>query len=201
MNKESEHFREVTMKVLTMQLNSIIIMDFVAYGGAALGIVLASSAYLKGNLSLASCIFMILLSADFFLPMRRLGSYFHVAMNGLAASDRIFAFPAEEEPAEKTETLTEENVDIALSHVSFSYTPEREVLHDITMDIPAGSFTGIVGESGSGKSTIAALILGRNTVKNGRITAAGKDIGKIREDDLFREITYIGPNAFFFKER
>ncbi len=199
MNKESEHLREVTMKVLTMQLNSIIIMDFVAYGGATLGIVLASSAYLKGNLSLASCIFMILLSADFFLPMRRLGCYFHVAMNGLAASDRIFTFLAEEEPAEKTETLTEENVDIALSHVSFSYTPEREVLHDITVDIPAGSFTGIVGESGSGKSTIAALILGRNTVKNGRITATGKDIGKIREDDLFKEITYIGPNAFFFK--
>ena len=199
MNKESEHFREVTMKVLTMQLNSIIIMDFVAYGGAALGIVLACSAYLKGNLSLASCIFMILLSADFFLPMRRLGSYFHVAMNGLAASNRIFTFLAEEEPAEKTETLTEENVDIVLSHVSFSYTPEREVLHDITMDIPAGSFTGIVGESGSGKSTIASLILGRNTAKNGCITAAGKDIGKIREDDLFKEITYIGPNAFFFK--
>lgn len=86
MNEESEHFRKVTMAVLTMQLNSVTIMDFVAYGGAALGILLATLAFTKGELSLLSCIFMILLSADFFLPMRRLGSYFHVAMNGMAAS-------------------------------------------------------------------------------------------------------------------
>lgn len=90
MNAESEYFRVVTMKVLTMQLNSIIIMDFFAYGGAALGIALAGKAFQDGSTSLAAVSFMILLSADFFLPMRRLGSYFHVAMNGMAASDRIF---------------------------------------------------------------------------------------------------------------
>ena len=89
MNKESENFRVVTMKVLTMQLNSIIIMDFFAYGGAALGIALAGKAFIDGKIGLAAVIFMILLSADFFLPMRRLGSYFHVAMNGMAASDKI----------------------------------------------------------------------------------------------------------------
>lgn len=92
MNEESEHFRFITMKVLTMQLNSIIIMDFFAYGGAALGIIMATRAFVNGNIGLANCIFMILLSADFFLPMRRLGSYFHVAMNGMAASDKIFKF-------------------------------------------------------------------------------------------------------------
>lgn len=101
MNEESEHFRFVTMKVLTMQLNSIIIMDFFAYGGAALGILMATRAFVKGNLALANCIFMILLSAEFFLPMRRLGSYFHVAMNGMAASDKIFKFLKLDEPADR----------------------------------------------------------------------------------------------------
>ena len=100
MNKESEHFRVVTMKVLTMQLNSIIIMDLLAYGGTAVGIVLATRSFAEGTLGLARCLFMILLSADFFLPMRKLGSYFHVAMNGMAASDRIFRFLELEEPAE-----------------------------------------------------------------------------------------------------
>ena len=98
MNKESEHFRKVTMAVLTMQLNSVTIMDFVAYGGAALGILLAAQAFISGSIGLANVIFMILLSADFFLPMRRLGSYFHVAMNGMGASDKIFKFLGEKEP-------------------------------------------------------------------------------------------------------
>ena len=94
MNRESEHFRKVTMAVLTMQLNSVTIMDLVAYGGAALGILLAARAFGSGEIRLANVIFMILLSADFFLPMRRLGSYFHVAMNGMAASDKILRSPA-----------------------------------------------------------------------------------------------------------
>jgi ATP-binding cassette subfamily C protein len=101
MNAESENFRRITMKVLTMQLNSIIIMDFFAYGGAALGILMATKAFVNGNLALANCIFMILLSAEFFLPMRRLGSYFHVAMNGMAASDKIFKFLKLDEPADR----------------------------------------------------------------------------------------------------
>ena len=128
MNEESEHFRVVTMKVLTMQLNSIIIMDLLAYGGAAVGIVLATREFMTGSLSLSACLFMILLSADFFLPMRRLGSYFHVAMNGMAASDRIFTFLSLEEPPERTAVFPERGGNFLLKSVSFSYDGEREVL-------------------------------------------------------------------------
>ena len=77
-----------------------------AAGGAALGILLAAQAFISGSIGLANVIFMILLSADFFLPMRRLGSYFHVAMNGMGASDKIFKFLGEKEPKEKKETGT-----------------------------------------------------------------------------------------------
>ncbi len=197
MNKESEHFRKVTMAVLTMQLNSVTIMDFVAYGGAALGILLATRSFVNGELGLMNVIFMILLSADFFLPMRRLGSYFHVAMNGMAASDKIFAFLGEEEPEEKGETV--EGREIVLKDVSFSYDQEREVLHSVSMTVPEHGYVGITGESGSGKSTIASLIMGRNSIKRGSLTIDGKKIGTIAEESLMKCICYIGFGSVFFK--
>ena len=197
MNRESEHFRKVTMAVLTMQLNSVTIMDFVAYGGAALGILLAANAFAAGEIGLANVIFMILLSADFFLPMRRLGSYFHVAMNGMAASDKIFRFLSEDEPAEKTETVRGGNIELKDLH--FSYDKEREILHGVSVSIPQGSFIGIVGESGSGKSTVASLITARNTADSGEITVEGKDIRTISEESLMKNINYIGFGSVFFK--
>jgi len=199
MNKESENFRRITMKVLTMQLNSIIIMDLFAYGGAALGIVLAIKTFADGGITLGSTFFMILLSADFFLPMRKLGSYFHVAMNGMAASDRIFKFLSENEPDEKKERLPGSGLDIELKDISFSYDGENEVLSGVSMNFKERSFTGIVGESGSGKSTVAALIMGRNTLKNGKLTIGGKSIGELNEDSLFEKIVYVGLESTFFK--
>ena len=197
MNKESEEFRRVTMAVLTMQLNTVTIMDFVTYGGAAIGIALAAGAFARGEIRLFSVIFMILLSADFFLPMRRLGSYFHVAMNGMAASDKIFRFLSSEEPPLKTETV--EGGEICLRDVSFSYDGEREVLKNISLTIPEKGFVGIVGESGSGKSTIASLIMGRHRALKGELTMGGKDLGTVSEESLMRSVTYIGFAPFFFK--
>ena len=199
MNTESENFRRITMKVLIMQLNSIIIMDLFAYGGAALGIILAGKAFISGELSLQSTVFMILLSAEFFLPMRKLGSYFHVAMNGMAASDRIFKFLNEPENNDKTDILPSSGLDIVLSDLSFSYNNEKEVLHKVNIVIPEGSFTGIVGESGSGKSTITSLIMGRNSLPHGLLTIAGLDISGIKESSLFNTINYVGINSTFFK--
>ena len=200
MNEESEHFRFVTMKVLTMQLNSIIIMDFFTYGGAAVGIAMTASqfAWNGTGLGVQSALFMILMSAEFFLPMRRLGSYFHVAMNGMAASDKIFKFLQLPEPSGKTETI--DSIDeIRLSGVRFSYDDSREILHGIDMVIPEHSFVGIIGESGCGKSTVASLLMGRNSIAGGTITIAGKSIDSISEESLMRKITYIGHNSFFFK--
>ena len=199
MNEESERFRVVTMKVLTMQLNSIIIMDLLAYGGAAFGIILATRAFAAGTLALSSCLFMILLSADFFLPMRRLGSYFHVAMNGMAASDRIFRFLETEEPEEKSAKFPAKGGSFLLKSVTFSYDGERNVLSKVNMQIPQNSFVGIVGESGSGKSTIASLLTGRNTVDGGTIMIGPDHLSECSEESRMRGMTYIGSSSYLFK--
>ena len=199
MNKESEEFRVVTMKVLTMQLNSIIIMDFFTYAGAALGIIMATKAFNNDSINLKACLSMILLSAEFFLPMRRLGSYFHVAMNGMAASDRIFNFLSLDDPKDKLVELDKEGGDIEIKDLSFAYDDEHEVLENINIIIPKGSFVGIVGESGSGKSTIAALLMGRHAYKKGNITIGGNDLNEINTKSLMNCITYVGINSRFFK--
>ena len=199
MNVEAEHFRKITMKVLTMQLNSISIMDIVAFGGAAAGIVMAVSQLAAGNIDFAGCIIIILLSADFFSPMRQLGSFFHIAMNGMAASDKIFHLLDLEEPQEKTKTVPNHNCDIACSHVGFRYNEEREILKDVSAQFPQGSFTAIVGESGCGKSTLGGILMGRNAPYQGHITIGGVELSEIEESNLMQTITYISHNSYLFK--
>lgn len=199
MNVEAEHFRKITMKVLTMQLNSISIMDIVAFGGAAAGIVMAVSQLAAGNIDFSSCIIIILLSADFFIPMRQLGSFFHIAMNGMAASDKIFHLLDLEEPKEKTKTVPSNNYDITCSHVGFRYNEEREILKDINAQFPQGSFTAVVGESGCGKSTLGGILMGRNAPYQGHITIGGVELSEIEESNLMQTMTYISHNSYLFK--
>ena len=197
MNAEAEKFRKITMKVLTMQLNSITIMDLIAYGGAALGIILAATQYRAGHVTLTGCLLIMLLAADFFLPMRQLGSFFHIAMNGMAASEKIFRLLDLPESAEKS--LTCPHGDIICKSLSYAYEPEREILHEIDLAFPMGSFTAIVGESGCGKSTVAAILLGRNQGYGGSVTIGGRELREIDEASLMREITYVGHQSYLFK--
>lgn len=198
MNRESEKFRQITMKVLTMQLNSITIMDLIAYGGAALGVIMAATQYAKGQVSLSGCLLVILLAADFFIPMRQLGSFFHIAMNGMAASDKIFQLLDLPETAQKTEQMPEA-CSIACSNLRYSYDGEREVLHGVAMEFPKGSFTSIVGESGCGKSTLAAILMGRNQGYTGTVTVGGTELSDINEASLMQNITYVGYQNYIFK--
>ena len=198
MNEESEKFRRITMKVLTMQLNSITIMDLIAYGGAALGVILSVSQYRAGNVTLEGCLLIILLSADFFIPMRQLGSFFHIAMNGMAASDKIFRLLDLPEEEVKAETISEDTT-IVCDKLSFAYEADREILHEVSMRFPKGSFTSIVGESGCGKSTIAAVLMGRNKGYTGSLTIGGKELSDISGESLMKRLTYISHQSYLFK--
>ena len=134
MNVQAEKFRRITMKVLTMQLNSITIMDLIAYGGAALGVIMAATQYRAGHVTLGGALLIILLAADFFIPMRQLGSFFHIAMNGMAASDKIFRLLDLPEPETGGAECPEG--EIACRELRFSYEPEREILHGLDSDVP-----------------------------------------------------------------
>ena len=199
MNRESEKFRKITMKVLTMQLNSITIMDLVAFGGAALGLILAVLEFQAGAISFGGCFAIILLSADFFLPMRQLGSFFHIAMNGMAASDKIFALLDLEEDAPRTQAADSQNCSLHCENLRFSYEEGREILHGVTLEMKQGQFTAIVGESGCGKSTIAAILTGKRRGYQGTVTIGNLDLAGISNESLMQTITYVGFASYLFK--
>lgn len=203
MDEEAENFRKVTMRVLIMQLNSISIMDLVAYGGAAAGILLSVLAFRDGSITAAECIFILLVSAEFFLPLRLLGSFFHIAMNGNAAADKIFRLL--DTPVPEKGTVTElKSGDIRFEQVSFSYTKEKKVLHDISFEIPEGQFVALVGTSGCGKSTVASLIMGDDTGKSrdtgleGTVRIGKTATGDIKEETLRRKITCVRHDSYLF---
>ena len=201
MNQEAENFRKITMKVLTMQLNSITIMDLVAYGGAALGGILAVRQFLTGEILLSECLFIILLAADFFLPMRLLGSFFHIAMNGMAASDKIFKLLDLPEPVKGTRAVSKEN-GLCSRDLTFAYEKERPVLKQVSLCVEAGTFTAIVGESGCGKSTLASVFMGKNQNYEGEVLLGGNDgipLSEIAEESLMKQITYVGHAGYLFK--
>lgn len=198
MNEQAERFRRITMKVLTMQLNSITIMDLIAYGGAGVGIVMAVTQLNAGRVDLAGCLLIILLSADFFLPMRQLGSFFHIAMNGMAASGKIFRLlDLPEEDTSGRQPCPEG--EIRCTGLRFSYEPEREVLHGVDLAFPRGSFTALVGESGCGKSTVASILMGRNRGYGGSVAIGGQELSTLSEESLMEQITYVSHQSYLFK--
>ena len=199
MDEVSQRFRQITMKVLTMQLNSTSVMDIIAYGGAAVGMIVTLMQFMKGNLTVHGALMLILLSSEFFIPLRLLGSFFHIAMNGMAASDKIFALLDLPEPEEKTGRPDGTLMDIGFSHVRFSYEKDREILKGIDMEFPVGSFTSIVGTSGCGKSTAAAVLVGRNRGYQGSVIIGGKELSEIQESSLMDQITLVSHNSYLFK--
>lgn len=212
MNAESEKFRKITMKVLTMQLNSITIMDFIAYGGAALGIILSVSQMQAGKVNLSGCLLIILLAADFFIPMRQLGSFFHIAMNGMAASEKIFRLldlpegdgkAADVDNSEGFTTVQNGQFpadgDIYLEQVHFAYETDREILHDVDLQLSRGKFTAIVGESGCGKSTISGILMGKNGGYSGTVRVGTMDYHRISEESLMQNVTYVSHQSYLFR--
>ena len=197
MNVEAEKFRKITMKVLTMQLNSITIMDLIAYGGTALGVIMAATRLRAGKIDLAGAL-LILLAADFFIPMRQLGSFFHIAMNGMAASDKIFRLLDLSEPAHGGVSCPAG--DIVCRGLRFSYEPEREILHGVDLTIPQGKFVSLVGESGCGKSTLLKLLMRFWDVQKGRVRLSGTDVSSINTGNLREMESFVTQETHLFHD-
>ena len=201
MDIEAENFRTITMKVLTMQLNSVSLMDLLAYGGAALGILTALLQYQDGNLSIFGVILIILLSSEFFIPLRLLGSFFHVAMNGKAASEKIFTL---------LDTLVEENksavdfpakneVSVQIKDLHFAYSVEKPAINGLNLNIQPKQLTVFVGKSGCGKSTLVSLLMGFYQAQQGEILFNGVDIKQINRHSLYRHVSLVSHSSYIFK--
>ena len=199
MNVEAEKFRIATMNLLFMQLNSTTIMDIIAYGGAALGVIISVLEYMKGNINLAGTFTIIMLSAEFFIPLRLLGSFFHIAMNGISASDKMFEILDMKEDDKRINNINKQNEEITFKDVSFAYNEDKTILKDINMTIKEKSFVSIVGVSGSGKSTIAGLISLKNENYKGSIKIGDIELSTINKDDLYKKIVVVDHNSYLFE--
>lgn len=198
MDEEAQNFRKITMKVLTMQLNSTSVMDIIAYGGAAVGMITAIHQYIAGNIAIGGALIILLLASEFFIPLRLLGSFFHIAMNGMAASDKIFGLLDLEEGESGESKFPQGELEISLDDVHFAYEKDREILKGITMNSPANSFISFVGESGCGKSTLAGILTARNRGYTGSVKIGGVDISDIMENELMSHMTKITHNSYLF---
>lgn len=198
MNKTSEEFRKITMKVLVMQLASATIMDLVAYGGAGIGIALAVLGVINRGLSSFSALFLILIAVDFFLPLRAFGSAFHVAMNGASAGNKILSLLDQPDPVWGEDKVGD--TELKMENVTFSYDGKRNVLKNVTMTFPKTGMTAIVGESGCGKSTVVNMLSGVYRPKTGAVTVGGKPISSLSRESYYSHLAVVSCNTYIFNE-
>lgn len=199
MNQQAERFRKITMRVLTMQLNSVTLMDLIAYGGGALGIITAVLGLASGQLSFIGSFIIILLAADFFIPLRLLGSYFHIAMNGAASAEKIFRLLDATEKEDGKKVMGAIDKGLLLDQVSFAYEAQRPILNEVSLEFPKGSFTAIVGESGSGKSTMAGLLFKAIKPIGGSVRLNDTLFKEFSQESLMKAITLVPHDAVLFK--
>lgn len=192
----SEDFRKITMKVLVMQLASTTIMDLIAYGGAALGIIITLLALIKQQISIPQAIFLVLIAPDFFLPLRSFGSAFHVAMNGVSAKGKIIDLLKQEGLSWGDKQV--EKVTLEVDHVTFSYDGQSEVLNDVSMCFKEKGMYGIVGESGCGKSTLVKLLLGIKKANDGSIKVNGVELSSYERASYYKHVGLVSYNTYLF---
>lgn len=198
MNESAEEFRRITMKVLVMQLASTTIMDLVAFGDAGAGIALAVMGVMNEWLTPVAALFLILVAVEFFLPLRSLGSAFHVAMNGASAGKKIISLLDAEDPVWGEGEVG--GTELALKDVTFSYDGKRDVLRHVSMEFPAKGMTAIVGESGCGKSTVVNLIMGANRPGAGEITVGGARLETFSRASYYSHLAVVSYNTYIFNE-
>ncbi|OZV17437.1 ABC transporter ATP-binding protein [Aggregatibacter actinomycetemcomitans] len=201
MDIEAENFRTITMKVLTMQLNSVSLMDLLAYGGAALGILTALLQFQDGNLSIFGVVLFILLASEFFIPLRLLGSFFHVAMNGKAASEKIFTLldtPVEENKS-AVDFPVKNEVTVQINDLHFAYSEGKPAINGLTLSIQPKQLAVFVGKSGCGKSTLVSLLMGFYQVQQGEILFNDIDIKQINRHSLYRYVSLVSHSSYIFK--
>lgn len=198
MNAQSEEFRKITMKVLVMQLASTTIMDLIAYGGAGVGIVVCLNSVINGSLDWYNGLFLMLISVDFFLPLRAFGSSFHVAMNGASAGSKIIDLLNKPNPMWGKKEIT--NLNLELDHFTFSYDGEKNILNDVTIKFPEKGMVSIVGESGSGKTSVVKALSGQINLESDSVKIGGFPLHDYSRQSLFDNLGIVSFNTYIFHD-
>ncbi|MBP1048406.1 ABC transporter ATP-binding protein/permease [Enterococcus sp. BWM-S5] len=197
--EDAERFRKVTMSLLSMQLNSITIMDIISYSGAALGIGLALLTYQQGGISTVGMIMFLLLSAEFFIPMRQLGSLFHVAMNGISACGKLFTYLELPEQEYGTETINTPLNEIKVEDISFQYKgSDTLALQRVSASFKKGEFSALVGKSGSGKSTFVRLLLHQLSGHNGKILWGNNELKELDAAAIHKRALLVDNHGYLY---
>ena len=195
---QAEGFRQATMRLLRMQLNSVTIMDLFTFGAAAVGIAIGLIHWQSGVITLAQALAIVLLSIEFFLPMRVLGSFFHTAMGAAPVLDQVFALLSLEDPHKGTVAIDTGRFEVEAHGLGYSY-GEVPALQDATFSIEGNTFVGITGESGSGKSTLAALLDGELLGYTGSLRVNGIELREVSAQSLHAAITHVSAASYIFK--
>ena len=199
MNGAAESFRKATMRLLTMQLNSITVMDLFAFGGAAVGMIAVLWQFSCGAATFAAAFSIVFLSSEFFIPMRTLGSFFHTAMGGMAAAEKMYAILDAPLPVDGAREVDQRDAGVECRGVGYSYDGKRQVLEGVDFSAPRGSFIGVTGESGSGKSTLAGILSGANARYAGEVSIGGIDLRDISAESLRKTVTTVPFSSYVFK--
>lgn len=199
MNGAAESFRKATMRLLTMQLNSITVMDLFAFGGAAVGMISVLWQFSCGAATFAAAFSIVFLSSEFFIPMRTLGSFFHTAMGGMAAAEKMYAILDAPLPVDGAREVDPRDARVECRGVGYSYDGKRQVLEGVDFSAPRGSFIGVTGESGSGKSTLAGILSGANARYAGEVSIGGIDLRDISAESLRKTVTTVPFSSYVFK--
>ena len=199
MNGAAESFRKATMRLLTMQLNSITVMDLFAFGGAAVGMIAVLWQFSCGAATFAAAFSIVFLSSEFFIPMRTLGSFFHTAMGGMAAAEKMYAILDAPLPVDGAREVDPRDARVECRGVGYSYDGKRQVLEGVDFSAPRGSFIGVTGESGSGKSTLAGILSGANARYAGEVSIGGIDLRDISAESLRKTVTTVPFSSCVFK--
>lgn len=199
MNGAAESFRKATMRLLTMQLNSITVMDLFAFGGAAVGMIAVLWQFSCGAATFAAAFSIVFLSSEFFIPMRTLGSFFHTAMGGMAAAEKMYAILDAPLPVDGAHEVDPRDARVECRGVGYSYDGKRQVLEGVDFSAPRGSFIGVTGESGSGKSTLAGILSGANARYAGEVSIGGIDLRDISAESLRKTVTTVPFSSYVFK--
>lgn len=200
LDKKAEDFRNETMRILAMQLNSITLIEWIAYGSSIACIFMSLYVYAKTGLSLHFLIMILIMSMDAFRPMITLTASFHVAMTGVAAGKTLIDFLELKEDERGMSFPKADDIKLSVKNLSYKYPDgDKFALQNINIDFPNKGYIALVGESGSGKSTLAKILSAAMRASSGDVFANDTAYNEINSASIASNVNRISHNAHIFE--